>query len=114
MSETFTEVLPQGKNKRRPALEWQPIENPTGYAVGHLTIHNDRSTTEYRVECFPADECRGIALVKMTPGTDRAESHYCLTVSPEGAVACECRGFVAHQTCKHRDACVALIENKWL
>lgn len=111
---TYTEVLSQGKNKKRPAIEFTPVEKPTGYAVGHLTIHNDRSSTEYEVQEFPADDCRGIALIKKTPGTDRTEDHYCLTVSGTNEVRCECRGFVAHGGCKHALSVVALIENRWL
>ncbi len=114
MPTTFTEVLSQGKNKKRPCLEWTPIENPTGYAVGHLTIHNDRDSTEYEVQQFPADECRGICLAKKTPGTDKSESHYCLTVGPGNDVRCECKSFVRWSKCKHRDSVIALLENGWL
>ncbi len=111
---TKTEVLPQGKNRRRPAIEWTAVENPTGYTVGHLTIHVDRATVEYEVQEFPADDCRGIALIKKTPGTDKTESHYCLTVSQTGVVACECRGFVAHASCKHKSSVEALLANRWI
>ena len=114
MPTTRTEVLPQHCHRKRPALEWTPVDEPHGPAIGLLTLHTARESTDYRVEEFGADGGRGICLLKLTEGSDATESAYCLFVSPAGEVGCECRGFVRWGHCKHADAVKACLENKWL
>lgn len=113
---TFTEVLPQHAHPKRPAMEWTPVNEPSGPHVGYLSLHTARETTEYRVETFPADVGYGVCLMKLAPGSgsDKTESHYCLSVTRAGVVECECRGFIRHGHCKHADAVKACLENRWL
>ena len=115
MPTTFTSVIPQHANRKRPLMEWTPINEPSGPHVGFLTLHDGRGKTcEYKVETFPADEGYGVCLMKLSPGSDKTETHYCLKVARAGEVGCECKGFVAHGHCKHADAVKTCLANHWL
>lgn len=110
---TFIEALPATKSSKHSGIRWTPAETTAG---GIITILTDRSATEYAVVPFPAYGGRGFHLAKITPGTDaEAESYdvFCEAMDP-AFDTCECKGFLHRGTCKHRDACRALIENRWL
>lgn len=114
MPATFTELLPRREHRAAPAMRWTPADEPSGPRVGVLAIDTPRAACVYAVETFPADGAGyGVCLLKLAPGTDATEGHYCLSVAP-GGVACECKGFVRWGHCKHADAVSAALANGWL
>jgi hypothetical protein len=113
----LVELLPQRANRRPPVMQFTPVDEPSGPLVGFLTLCHDRNTCEYKVETFPADEGFGVCLLKLSEGTDATEDHYSLLVASVGdkfAVTCECRGYTAHNHCRHSDAVLAALANRWL
>ena len=114
MPATFTELLPKHLSHKSPAMRWVPVDEPSGPRIGLLHLDTARETTSYVVEQFPSDTGFGIALLKLSRGSDATESHYCLDVRRDGKVECECKGYVAHGHCKHADAVAACLANGWL
>ncbi len=110
----LVELLPQRANRRPPVMQLTPVDEPSGPLVGFLAIHADRDSCTYKLEEFGADGGRGLCFVKLQEGSDATEAAYCLFVSPTREVTCECKGFTAHQHCRHADAILAALENKWL
>lgn len=85
-------------------------------AAGVLSISAGKTWAQYAAVSFAADEGRGFHLAKITAGTDgEAESYdvFCSAAGPAGD-SCECKAWLYRQTCKHRDACRAVLANGWM
>jgi len=112
---TFSDNLTTTKSQTDRSIFFQPSEtSPT--PAGVLSISTGKTWAQYAVVPFPAYGGRGFHMAKLTPGTDKeAESYdvFCDWTDP-ACDSCECKGWLYHGTCKHRDAACALIENGWL
>src|SRR5262245_52861189 len=108
----FVEALPARKSSKHSGIKWEP----TGPAAGVLTIDTDRARVVYAVAEFATDWAgRAFHLAKLTSGTDREAEAYDVFVCDSGRDhRCDCRGFTRFGHCKHLDACLTLIENRWL
>ena len=85
--------------------------------AGVLRIDTNRATAKYAVAEFPTPwPGRAFHLAKVTDGTDPAGESYAVFCSHHGPAgdSCDCKGFTYKGTCKHRDACRALLANGWL
>jgi hypothetical protein len=107
----FAELPPRGALAFAPA---DPAENAAAPVAGTLAVTARRVTCTYRVEEFPADGGRGFLLVKLTAGSDRAETQYALFCGAGAAPNCECKGFVRWGRCKHAAAVGVCLANGWL
>lgn len=84
---------------------------PDGNVVLHMTITTPRVRTTPKVEEFayvlremPVETGRAFELRKMTPGYE--VYHLLFDISGD---TCDCRGYTAHQRCKHA-ACLLELE----
>lgn len=113
---TFFEALPERKSSKHGAIQWVPAEVGSPVA-GQLLIDTKRARVVYSVAEFPTDWAgRAFHLVKVTEGTDAESESYCVFCGsgPQPGDQCDCKGWTYSKTCKHVDACRALIENQWL
>ena len=113
-ADAFTEILPERKSSKKIAINWTPARGDEALPLaGALTIHPDRVSVKYAVTECAAPRSRGFALVKVTEGADPESELYnvrCGT-APFVGDECDCKGFTYKRTCKHVDACRALIAN---
>jgi hypothetical protein len=118
MPATLTEVLPATKSAPHTAIRWTP--SGTVPASGLLTIQSKRCDVTYLVcEMEGSYPVRNFLFAKAegTPGSDKDESAYTVSVGVAGSpVACTCKGFnyARGRSCKHVEAVVAILDNGWL
>jgi len=117
MSTVLTEVLPARKSSKRSAINWRPTPGDFNPVAGVLTIHTDTASAAYTVTEFPTGWTgRGFTLSKLTEGTDAESESYSVFCNPArpAAASCDCKGHERFDHCKHVDAVVSLIANRWL
>jgi hypothetical protein len=97
----------------KPTRAVQLLRRPD--PVGLLAITVGKARTAYLLERVPADFGTAYALVKLAlveiePGVhqQQPECVYHVHFDPTLGDSCDCRGFVAHRHCKHRDALAEL------
>lgn len=113
----YTEKLPERKASKHSAIQWEPCPDDFSPRCGRLLIDTDRSRAVYILTEFPTGwRGRGFHLVKVEGGTDQESETYNVFCSADhpSADSCDCKGMTYKRTCKHADACRALIENGWL
>jgi hypothetical protein len=93
----------------KPARAVQLLGRPN--PVGLVAITVGKARTAYLLERVPADfgaafALTKLALVEIEPGVhqQQPECVYHVHFDPALGDSCDCRGFVAHRHCKHRDA----------
>ena len=97
----------------KPARAVQLLGRPD--PVGLLVITVGKARASYLLEHVPADFGTAYALVKLAlveqePGVFEQQPECVYHVHFDAALgdSCDCRGFVAHRHCKHRDALAEL------
>jgi hypothetical protein len=97
----------------KPARSVQLLQRPD--PVGLLAITVGKGRTSYLLERVPADFGTAFALTKLVmveiePGVFEQRPDYTYHVHFDATLgdSCDCRGFVAHRHCKHRDALAEL------
>jgi hypothetical protein len=97
---TYHELLPATKSSPHNGIRWTPSETTAN--AGHLLIDTKRTRSEYLVVEFPAHGGRGFRFAKVAGATDAAAASEDVFLADRGPYAsCTCRGFAAHQHCKH-------------
>jgi hypothetical protein len=99
---------PRPKPERTIRLD-QPIDGPY---PGQVTIRVGGLSTSYQLDSVPtADDFQGQAykLTKSAVVMDEYEPIYHVLLSRQGH-SCECKGFLAHDHCKHIAGLLALQE----
>ena len=105
-----TSTAPASRPQVRPARKPHPRPTRCLYlpSQGHVTIRVGREETTYRISEFPvggAYDGRAFAFTK--PDGERYDVFLCRHGQND---SCDCRGFVAHGHCKHRDAARTLLQ----
>jgi hypothetical protein len=97
----------------KPARAVQLVSRPD--PVGLLAITVGKGRTSYLLERVPADfgaayALTKLALVEVEPGVFEQRPDYTYHVHFDATLgdSCDCKGFVAHRHCKHRDALAEL------
>jgi hypothetical protein len=105
--------IPSPRSRVKPARTVQLLGRPD--PVGLLAITVGKARTSYLLERVPADfgaafALTKLALVEVEPGVfeQRPDYTYHVHFDPTLGDSCDCRGFVAHRHCKHRDALAEL------
>jgi len=114
---TFIEKLWDTASSKHNGIAWTP--DADGTAAGTLTIEmGKRSSVAYRLSEFGTPwSGRAFRLVKAEAGGDPESNTYCVFVARSGrGHVCDCRGFAfgRGKPCKHVEACLALLENRWV
>jgi hypothetical protein len=115
---TFTETLPATKSNPHTAITWTP--SGAVPRAGLLTITSKRVAVTYLVvEMEESPPVRNFLFAKSdaTPGSDKEESSYTVSVGVAGSpMGCTCKGFAygRGKLCKHIEAAVAVLDNGWL
>jgi hypothetical protein len=98
----------------KPTRTVQLLRRPE--PVGLLAIAVGKGRTSYLLERVPADfgaafALTKLALVEVDPGVfeQQQECVYHAHFDRQLGDSCDCRGFVAHRHCKHRDALAELV-----
>ncbi len=116
MPTTYVELLPPQKSSPRNAIHWTPSEQQPG--AGLLEICTTKlSATYFVVEFDTAWDGRAFHLVEGTEGSDPESESYDVFCYRAGQNhQCSCKGFAygRGRACKHIEAALALISNKWL
>jgi hypothetical protein len=105
----FYELLAPTPSGLHRSLEFTPDEQRPG--SGLLVIYCGNQENRYSVREFGCDwDGRAFRLLKC----GRTE-HYSVFLGREGhAHLCDCKGFTAHDHCKHLDALLVLRDQGWL
>jgi hypothetical protein len=97
----------------KPARTVHLVNRPD--PVGLLMIAAGKDRTTYILERVPADFGTAFALTKLAmveiePGVHQQQPDCVYHVHFDATLgdSCDCRGFVAHRQCKHRDALAEL------
>ena len=109
-----TATVPTPRPRVKPTRTVQLVSRPD--PVGLLAITVGKERTAYLLERIPADFGAAFSLTKLElveaePGVhelrraDPYHVHFDRTLGD----SCDCKGFVAHRHCKHRDALAELI-----
>src|SRR5437868_3453348 len=106
-------TVPTPRPRVKPACHVQLLGRPD--SVGLVAITVGRKRTCYLLERVAADFGAAFALTKLVmveiePGVHEQRPDYTYHVHFDAALgdSCDCRGFVAHRHCKHRDALAEL------
>jgi hypothetical protein len=106
-------TVPTPRPRVKPARHVQLLGRPD--PVGLVAITVGRKRTCYLLEHIPADFGAAFALTKLVmveiePGVFEQRPDYTYHVHFDAALgdSCDCKGFVAHRRCKHRDALAEL------
>jgi hypothetical protein len=98
----------------KPARHVQLLGRPE--PIGLLAITVGKARTCYLVERIPVDfgaafALTQLALLEIEPGVFEQRPHYTYHVHFDRTLgdSCDCKGFVAHRRCKHRDALAELV-----
>jgi hypothetical protein len=98
----------------KPARTVQLVSRPD--PIGLLAITVGKGRTAYLLESIPADfgaafALTKLALVEIEPGVFEQRPDYTYHVHFDATLgdSCDCKGFVAHRHCKHRDALAELV-----
>jgi hypothetical protein len=101
------------RSRVKPARTVQLLRRPDPIALLAITV--GRVRTAYLLECIPADFGAAFALTKLVmvevdPGVfeQRPDCIYHVHFDATLGDSCDCKGFVAHRHCKHRDALAEL------
>ena len=104
----------QSRKPVKPARAVQLLGRPD--PVGLLAITVGKGRTAYLLEHVPADfgaafALTKLALVEVEPGVFEQRPDYTYHVHFDATLgdSCDCKGFVAHRHCKHRDALAELV-----
>jgi hypothetical protein len=107
-------TVPTPRPRVKPARAVQLLRRPD--PIGLLAITVGKGRTSYLLERFPADfgaafALTKLALVEIEPGVHEQRNAETYHVHFDAALgdSCDCRGFVAHRHCKHRDALAELV-----
>lgn len=114
---TFIEKLWDTASSKGNGIEWTP--DAEGVAAGLLTIDmGKRSSVAYRFCEFATTwDGRAFRFAKVTAGTDPESDTYSVFVARSGrGHVCDCKGFAfgRGRNCKHVEAVLALLENRWV
>jgi hypothetical protein len=126
---TFTEMLFDTAASKHNGITWQPAEDKPG--CGRLVIEmgqgrggGKRSSVVYAVAEFATNwDGRAFHFTKLTEGTDKTSDTEDVFVGRNGQDrTCSCKGFSygrgrdkeGRQSCKHLEAVLALLENRWV
>ena len=97
----------------KPARAVQLLGRPD--PVGLVAITVGKARTAYLLERVPADfgaafALTKLALVEVEPGVHQQQADCVYHVHFDRTLgdSCDCKGFVAHRHCKHRDALAEL------
>ncbi len=103
----------QSRKPVKPARAVALLSRPDPIGLLAITVGKDR--TNYLLERVPADFGAAFALTKLVmveiePGVHEQRPDYTYHVHFDKALgdSCDCKGFVAHRHCKHRDALAEL------
>ena len=106
-------TVPSPRPRVKPARSVQLLRRPDPIGLPAVTVGKDR--TAYLLERVPADFGAAFALAKLVmveiePGVHEQRPDYTYHVHFDATPgdSCDCRGFVAHRHCKHRDALAEL------
>ena len=98
----------------KPARTVQLLGRPA--PVGLVAITVGKASTAYLLERVPADfgaafALAKLALVEVDTGVFEQRPDYTYHVHFDATLgdSCDCKGFVAHRHCKHRDALAELL-----
>jgi hypothetical protein len=104
---TATAPARQRKPRPKPARFIRLVVPPAG-GTGVVRVHVGKVSTDYSVREFRSEVGgRAFELVKLGLEADGEVYHVRLTGN--GQDSCDCRGFVRHSHCKHRDGLAALV-----
>jgi hypothetical protein len=116
----FTEALPPSKTHRVRTVRWVPdtVQTDSPAAAGLMTIDCDRKRDQYRVEEFSCGwDGRAFRFDKLASATETETETYNVFVCGRGIMhQCDCPGhtYRPEQNCKHIEAMLALMENRWI
>lgn len=116
--QVYCKSLRASKSDAHRSITWTP--SATVRHAGLLTIQGKRSNCAYLVvEMEASYPVRNFLMVKSdaTPGTDKSETHYTVSVGVAGSpMGCTCKGFIygRGKPCKHLEAADAILANGWL
>jgi hypothetical protein len=106
-------TVPTPRPRVKPARTVQLVSRPDPIGLLEITVGKER--TGYLLERIPADFGAAFALTKLVmveiePGVHEQRPDYTYHVHFDAALgdSCDCKGFVAHRHCKHRDAMAEL------
>ncbi len=107
-------TVPTPRPRVKPARTVQLVSSPD--PIGLLAITVGKVRTSYLLERVPADfgaafALTKLALVEVATGVfeQRPEYTYHVHFDAQLGDSCDCKGFVAHRHCKHRDALAELV-----
>ncbi len=106
-------TVPTTRPRVKPARTVQLLDRPDPIGLQAITVGKAR--TAYLLKRVPADfgaaySLTKLALVEVDPGVfeQRPDDTYHVHFDATLGDSCDCKGFVAHRHCKHRDALAEL------
>ena len=106
-------TVPTPRPRVKPARTVQLLGRPD--PIGLLAITVGKARTAYMLERVPVDFGAAFALTKLVPVEIEPGAHeqrhaetYHVHFDKALGDSCDCKGFVAHRHCKHRDALAEL------
>jgi hypothetical protein len=103
-----TPVNPEGASNKpythRTCYVWQPTAGVWVLTLTHFFKRKAAEDTHYYLKAIPSDWGR-VFEVKHLDADGGETYHVCLT---SDGPCCDCKGFVAHQHCKHAESLTAL------
>jgi hypothetical protein len=104
---TPARVKPARKPRAKPARFIRLVVAPAG-GTGVVRVHVGKQSADYSLREFPSEVGgRAFELVKL--GLEADGECYHVRLTNNGQDSCDCRGFVRHSHCKHRDGLAALV-----
>jgi hypothetical protein len=106
---TTTATAPdrQRRQRTKPARFIRLVVRPDG-GTGVVRVRVGRRSADYSLREFRSDVGgRAFELVKL--GLEADGEMYHVRLTGNGQDSCDCRGFVRHSHCKHRDGLAALV-----
>jgi hypothetical protein len=94
--------------RAKPARSIRLVVPPAG-GTGVVRVHVGQQSFDYSVREFRSD-LRGRAFELVKLGLEADGECYHVRLTGNGQDCCDCRGFVRHSHCKHRDGLAALCQ----
>jgi hypothetical protein len=107
MNATIPAPARQRKPRAKPARSIRLVVPPAG-GTGVVRLHVGKVSTDYSLREFRS-EVGGRAFELAKLGLEADGECYHVRLTGNGQDSCDCRGFVRHSHCKHRDGLQALV-----